>query len=58
MPENKGGHLTFDDRCIIEEMIKEKRSFREIARTLGVSPSTVSYEVRSNRHFSMPKSRS
>ncbi len=42
MPQRKGGHLVFDDRCEIEEMLKDGKSFREIARKLGVSPTTVS----------------
>ena len=49
MPEEKGKHLTFDDRCEIEEMLKAGESFRAISRKLGVSPTTISNEVRSNR---------
>ena len=49
MPEEKGKQLTFDDRCEIEEMLKEGESFRKIASRIGVSPTTVSNEVRSNR---------
>ena len=56
MPKEKGRHLTFDDRCEIEEMLKEGASFRAIACKLGVSPTTVSNEVRSNRTFHKPKS--
>lgn len=51
MPQEKGKHLTFDDRCEIEEMLKSGESFREIARRLSVSPTTVSNEVRLNRTF-------
>ena len=55
MPEKKGAHLGFDDRCEIEDMLKEGSSFREIARKLKVSPTTVSNEVRLNRVFFKPK---
>ena len=55
MPEEKGKQLTFDDRCEIEEMLKAGESFRAIARKLGVSPTTVSNEVKLNRSFSKPK---
>lgn len=49
MPRRKGAHLTYEDRCIIEDMLKHGSSFREIARRLNVSPTTVSGEVRRNR---------
>lgn len=52
MPKEKGKQLTFDDRCEIEEMLRDGASFRAIARRLGVSPTTVSNEVRLNRTFS------
>jgi len=55
VPEKKGAHLSFNDRCEIEDMLKEGSSFREIARKLKVSPSTVSNEVRLNRVFFKPK---
>ena len=55
MPEEKGKQLTFDDRCEIEEMLKAGGSFRAIARKLGVSPTTVSNEVKLNRSFHKPK---
>ena len=55
MPEKKGAHLGFDDRCEIEDMLKEGSSFREIARKLKVSPTTVSNEVRLNSVFFKPK---
>lgn len=49
MPKGKGKQLTFDDCCEIEEMLKAVESFRAIAHKLGVSPTTVSNEVKSNR---------
>ncbi len=55
MPKEKGRHLDFDDRCEIEEMLEEGASFRCIARNLGVSPTTISNEVKVNRTFSAPK---
>ena len=55
MPEGKGKQLTFDDRCEIEEMLKQGESFRAIALKLNVSPTTVSNEVRLNRSFFKPK---
>ena len=55
MPDRKGQHLSFDDRCEIEEMLKDGESFRSIARKLNVSPTTISHEVKANRVFSKPK---
>lgn len=43
--------MTFDDRCTIQEMLGDGASFRAIASGLGVSPTTVSNEVRLNRSF-------
>lgn len=57
MPREKGKHLTFDDRCEIEDGLKEGKSFRFIAKGIGVSPTTVSDEVRKNRTFSPSKSK-
>jgi len=42
--------LTLKERREIEEGLTRGDSFREIARTIGRSPSTVSREVRENRH--------
>lgn len=56
MPSKKGKQLTFDDRCDIEEMLKEGKSFRQIALKLNVSPTTISNEVRLNRTFYKSKS--
>lgn len=55
MPKEKGRHLDFDDRCEIEEMLKDGASFRSISRRLGVSPTTISNEVKANRTFGAPK---
>lgn len=49
MPERPGAHLDYDDRCAIEEGIAGRASASSIARRIGVSPSTVTREVRANR---------
>ena len=41
-------HLTLNERKIIEEMWKDKRKIREIARELDRSPSTISRELKRN----------
>lgn len=55
MPKEKGKHLDFDDRCEIEEMLKDGASFRCIAKKLNVSTTTISNEVKANRTFGAPK---
>ena len=42
----KGKHLSFEERVIIPTRIKDGFSLRAIARELGCSPSTISYEVK------------
>ena len=42
----KGAHLTFAERSIIQSMIENQCSFREIARTLGCAVNTVINEYR------------
>lgn len=49
MPKRKGEHLTYEDRLTIEEMLKECASLRSIARTLHVSPTTISHEIKTHR---------
>ena len=49
MRDSKGKHMDKDNRVTIEEGIRNGDSCREIARSVGVSPSTVSREVRANR---------
>lgn len=49
MPERKGTHLTLEDRYVIQEGLVQGWSFREIARRLGVTPSTISREIKANR---------
>ena len=39
-------HLSFEERVVIQTRLKDGYSIRAIARELGCSPSTISYEVR------------
>jgi IS30 family transposase len=55
MPKGKGKHLTLADRVRIEQGINNKESFSAIARAIGVAPSTITREVKTNRHAYMPK---
>ena len=41
----KGKHLSFEERVIIQTRLKDGCSIRAIARELGCSLSTISYEV-------------
>lgn len=41
--------LTYEDRVCIENFHKEGRSIRAIAKTLGCSPNTVSYELKEKK---------
>ena len=49
MPENKGKHLTLEDRQVIEDAIRDGLGCRATAARLHVAPSTVSREVEQNR---------
>ena len=42
----EGRHLTLEQRIFIEDMLRERRTFAQIAQCLGKSPSTISREVR------------
>ena len=47
MPKHqKGKHLSFEQRVVIQTRIKDGFSLRAIARELDCSPSTISYEVK------------
>jgi transposase, IS30 family len=46
--KNKKKHLRKEERFCIEKMLKQKKSFGEISRTLGRGLSTVSEEVNDN----------
>lgn len=41
-------HLTKDDRIKLSALLKEGLSFRKCARNIGVSPTTISNEIRNN----------
>ena len=47
--ERKRSHLTYEDRCLIEEWLRDGLSARRIASRVSASPSTVTREVRANR---------
>jgi len=49
MANNK--HLTKDNRFVIESMLNNRASFKEIAATLDKYPSTISKEIRSHLIF-------
>ena len=49
-PSGVSRYLREDERIHIADRVREKASIREIARELGRAPSTVSREVRRNRH--------
>lgn len=49
MPEEKGRHLTKENREVIETGIRERDSSRKIAKRIDVSASTVTREVKANR---------
>lgn len=51
----KTKHLTYEDRVCIEEMLNEHRSYREIARTLGKSPSTIQREIKNHTKTTITK---
>lgn len=44
-------HLTIEERCCIREYYRQGKSFREIARLIGRSPSTISREIMRNKTF-------
>lgn len=51
----KNAHLTLEERITIEVSLKERKSFKQIARELGKDPSTISKEVRNHKIFDTPK---
>ena len=46
MPDLKNKHLTIEDRQEIQERLYKGISFKDIARRIGKSPTTVSREVK------------
>ncbi|MBE1584394.1 IS30 family transposase [Nonomuraea angiospora] len=49
-PSDASRNLREDERIYIADRVREKVSIREIARELGRAPSTISREIRRNRH--------
>ncbi|WP_372907107.1 IS30 family transposase [Saccharopolyspora indica] len=49
-PSGPSRYLTEDERIQIADLMREKASLRAISRRLGRSPSTISREIRRNRH--------
>jgi transposase, IS30 family len=47
-PKRHPRYLSLDERMVIADLRREKRTVREIARELGRSPATVSRELRRN----------
>ena len=48
-------HFTLSERNCLQQLLSERKSYREIAKILGRSPSTISREVK--RNFSKKKNR-
>ena len=46
---NNGKHLTYSDRCTIEEMITKRKRKNEIANELNKSPSTIAREIEKHK---------
>ncbi|MFF4623334.1 IS30 family transposase [Nonomuraea jabiensis] len=49
-PSDASRYLREDERIYIADRVREKAPMREIARELGRAPSTISREIRRNRH--------
>ncbi|RVX40759.1 IS30 family transposase [Nonomuraea polychroma] len=49
-PSDASRYLREDERIHVADRLREKVSIREIARELGRAPSTISREIRRNRH--------
>jgi IS30 family transposase len=47
--KKKYKHLSFEERFVIEILLRSKLSIRAIAEFLGRSPGTISYELKKNR---------
>ena len=48
---NKYQHLTLDARITIEEMLRGKANFSQIAKILGKDPTTISKEIRNHKIY-------
>ncbi len=49
MKAKKYKHLSFEDRCVIEEFLNNHYNFSQIANRLGKDRTTISHEVRKHR---------
>lgn len=49
VPKKKNGQLSAGDRMVIEQGLRESAKIPDIARRLGVEPSTVAREIKRNR---------
>ena len=49
MKAKKYKHLSFEDRCVIEEFLNEKYNFTQIANRLGKDRTTISDEIKKHR---------
>lgn len=49
MKANKYKHLSFEDRCVIEEFLNHNFNFTQISHRLGKDRTTISHEVRKHR---------
>lgn len=48
MKKNKGKHLTFEERLIISEELKNNSTCLQIAQIIGKHPTTISKEIKNN----------
>lgn len=55
MPEKKHKHLTLDDRVTIHYGIQAGQKLKEIAKQIRKDPTTISKEVKRNRHCVRPE---
>jgi IS30 family transposase len=46
--KRKYKHLSFEERYVIEKLLKKKLKIRDIAELLNRSPNTISYEINKN----------
>ena len=49
MKAKKYKHLSFEDRCVIEEFLNEKYNFTQISNRLGKDRTTISDEIKKHR---------
>lgn len=49
MPSKKYKHLSFEDRCVIEEFLNHHYNFTQISHRIGKDRTTISHEVKKHR---------